>query len=471
MRSGPRDFCVGGVQPEGGLARFIVVKIIVTSFVALALAGALSGCTKEKGDASRSHAASAPALSTATDAPMSPRVLALAPTHGTAPVDRVITSLQRSASQSADRSEPFVLLGRAWVRKARETSDPGFYVNADACATIALEITPRDKLALDLRALVLLNEHRFDEARAVAQRVVDESPEDPMAYGNLSDALLELGLFGDAARAAQAMMDLKPNLPSYSRAAYFRWLEGDAAGAKHSMRLALDAGRDAKDVEPRAWTLVQAAMIFWHEGDYDGAEAGFEKALDAMPDYPPALVGQGRVALARSDANRAIDRLEKAYASSPLAETAWLLGDARGMAGDAAGAEAAYARVVDAGRRGDKRTLSLFESTKSRAPAEALALAEAEKTGRGDLYTDDALAWALYRNGRFAEARGAIDRALAHGTKDARLIFHRGAILIALGARAEGAACLREALHLNPKFDVSGADEASKLLAGALAVR
>src|SRR5438445_241902 len=86
-------------------------------------------------------------------------------------------------------------------------------------------------------------------------------------------------------------------------------------------------------------------------------------------------------------------------------------------------------------RSGARRTLSLVYSTRNLHPEEALELAQQERATRGDPSTDDALAWALYRNGRFVEAKVAIDRARRHGTKDARLLFHEGAIDMALGHR------------------------------------
>ena len=451
------------------LDRFIARSTRAALVLAAACVVALAGCARSETRA-RPTDAPPPSMRSA-DTAVSARQLALAPSRAGAPVDALITALQGTAERTPDRVDPWIVLGRAWVRKARETSDPGFYVNADACASVALQIAPGSALALDLHALVLLNDHRFAEARDVAQRVVDQNAEDPMAYGNLSDALLELGLFDEAARAAQTMMDLKPNLPAYSRASYLRWLQGDARGAKESARLAIDAGRDTKDAEPRAWALVQAAMIFWHEGDHEGADAGFARALLAVPDYPPALVGRGRVALARGDGKAAADRLARAYEASPLVETAWLLGDARASAGDAKGAREAYDRVVRDGRLLDPRTLSLFASTRNESPEEALALAEAERAVRGDVATDDALAWALYRNGRFAEARAAIDHALRLGTRDARMLYHQGAIRIAMGERAAGRKLVQAALKLNPSFDVTGAAEASTLLASTQAAR
>ena len=397
--------------------------------------------------------------------------LALAKTPGSAPVDKLITDMQAGAQRNPAKADFWILLGRAWVRKARESSDPGFYVNANACVDVALDVSPDDKLALDVRTLVLLNDHKFQEARELSEKILVKHPEDAMAWGNLSDALLELGDFTKAADAAQKMMDLKPNLPSYSRASYFRWLSGDSKAALEYARLAIDSGRDPKDAEPQSWEIVQAALIWMHKGDYGGADAGFEKALSLQSEFPPALVGRGRVAMAKGDPKRAAELFSRAYTQSPLVETAWLMGDAREAAGDAKGAEEAFAQAEKEGRRSDPRTLSLMWSTKNKNAAESLALIESEKKKRGDIYTDEALAWALYRNGKLEEAKVAIDRARSHGTKDARLMYHQGAIHIATGDTANGRKLVAEALALNPKFDVVGEAEARKLVEAAPAAK
>lgn len=403
-------------------------------------------------------------------APMSvDQSLALAPVEGQSPVDLEITKLQRGLRAGPGDASAWVKLGRAWVRKARESTDPGFYLDADACAKLALEQQPSFVPALDLRALVMLNDHRFEDARALAQKIVDAHPEDPMGYGSLSDALLELGRYDEASAAVQKMVDLKPNLASYSRASYLDWLRGDVDGALESSRLAIDSGGDRMDPEPRAWQLVQAATIFWAKGDWAGADAGFDLAMGkGMGDYAPALVGKARVALARGDGKRAAELLDRAWSHSPLVHTAWLLGDARAMAGDAEGAAKAYALVEKEGARTDRRTLSLYYSTKNVEPAKALALAEEERKVRGGVYTDDAYAWALHRSGREAEARAAIDRATALGTPDAMLLFHAGAIRIAQHDVAGGKKLIARALALDPKFDVTGAEEARKLLGSAV---
>jgi tetratricopeptide (TPR) repeat protein len=262
------------------------------------------------------------------------------------------------------------------------------------------------------------------------------------------------------------MMDLKPNLAAFTRTSYLRWLKGDQEGAKAAAKQALGSGTSTREPEPHAWAMVQAAVLFWHVGDHDGADAGFDQALQELPGYPPALVGKARVALAKGQGARAAGLLDQAYKQSPLVETAWLLGDARTMAGDEAGARAAYELVTSRGKRSDPRTLALFLATKNRDPDEAVRLARHERETRGDLYTEDALGWALLRAGKLDEARDHLEKANRLGTRDATLIFHLGALRLAAGDKAAGQKLLRQALALNPKFDVSGAEEAARLLAG-----
>lgn len=395
------------------------------------------------------------------------RALCLAPAEGSRPTDAAIQVAQARVRALPAKSDEWVRLGWAWVRTARSSGDPGFYVNVAACADEALRLAPDTRPALELRGLVLMNGHRFEEARREAERVLAADPENPVALGTLSDALLELGRFDDAVEAAQRAADSKPGPAVYARASYFRWLTGDTQGAKEALRAALGA-RDRRDPEPAAWTFVEAAKLYWHQGDYEGADALLAEALRWVPDYPPALVARGRVALSRGDAKRAIGHLKKAYAAQPLPEAAWLLGDARAMLGDAAGAEREWARAVQAGRRGDKLTLALFYATKNRAIDEALRLVDAERASRGGVYADDTYAWVLYRAGRLDEARRASDRALQLGTPDARLLYHAGAIRLATGDET-GRALVERALATNPAFDATGAGEARALLAPAVA--
>lgn len=433
---------------------------------AVLLTGA--GC-KDKGDSvsgtAPSASPSAKPVSSADAQVAKWKVLALADSHGNVQLDQRILGLRGVAEKNPKKPEAWVKLGEAWVQKARVTADPGFYLHADACADIALSMEPKDKLALGLKSLVALNQHKFAEAKEIAEKILKESPEHPLAYGSLSDAALELGDYELASQSAQKMMDIKPNLPSYSRVANLAWLYGRVADAKRVSALAIDAGRDPTDPEPQAWQLVQTANYFWHEGDYDGAAAGVEQALKIFKEYPPALVVQAKVALAKNDAKEAARLLRDAHKKSPLVETAWLLSEAEEAAGDAEGAAKARAAAEKDGKQSDPMTLSRFWSSRNEHKEEALALIQEELKTRGGVTAKDALAWALYRNGKMTEAKAAMAEATKFGTPDARLRYHEGAIKIATGEEKEGRALIEKALKQNPAFDVRAVKEAKALLA------
>ena len=61
------------------------------------------------------------------------------------------------------------------------------------------------------------------------------------------------------------------------------------------------------------------------------------------------------------------------------------------------------------------RDLVLIFADHDIRPNRALELAEGELEFRKDVYTYDALAWALYRNHRYTEAREAMQKALKLG--------------------------------------------------------
>ena len=93
---------------------------------AVALLAALAGCTQEK------QAAPAPPPAAVQEARDENRLLALAPPGGKTPVDQQIERLQDVAKRSPEKVDAWLLLGQEWVRKARGTGDPGYYLNAGA---------------------------------------------------------------------------------------------------------------------------------------------------------------------------------------------------------------------------------------------------------------------------------------------------------------------------------------------------
>lgn len=348
----------------------------------------------------------------------------------------------------------WVAVGDAWMRLARVQSAPRVVAAAQDCVERALEVQAEAPLALRLRGLLLLDAHRFREASQLSRRLLAAQPDDVQSWGTLSDAELELGNIEAAVAAAQQMVDSKPSLLSYGRAAHLRWMTGDREGSKTLYRAAIRAGETMPDPEPRAWMMTQAAWVFWHEGDYSGAKAGFELAASLVPDYVPALQGLGRAALAMADYNKAIAQLERAQARLPQAEAAWWLGDAYAAAGRYEEAQGAYAQVEQLAHRADPRSLALFSATRGRDLQRGLVLAKRAYEERPDVYSKDVLAYTMFRAGKVAEAAVLARESIAVGTPDARILYHAGLILKANGSAAEGSELMARALALNPRFDL-----------------
>ena len=82
------------------------------------------------------------------------------------------------------------------------------------------------------------------------------------------------------------------------------------------------------------------------------------------------------------------------------------------------------------------------------------------------MHTADAMAWALHASGRDREALGYARQATALGTRDARLLFHRGAIEAALDMAGAARAHLRAALRLDSGVAPLREQQARELLRG-----
>ena len=143
----------------------------------------------------------------------------LTPQTGKSQTDREISQFQQRIREGRNVELWLDRLGWAFVAKARESFDPGFYKLAEQCARSIEMRNPQSQEAMLLRAHVLQNLHHFKEAETLARRVVQERGLS-FDYGLLGDALMEQGKLGDAVKAYQQMMNLKPDLRAYARAAH-----------------------------------------------------------------------------------------------------------------------------------------------------------------------------------------------------------------------------------------------------------
>jgi len=349
------------------------------------------------------------------------------------------------------------LLAGGFIQKMRETMDPGYLDRASKIVEAVLSADGADYEALRLRSQIELERHNFTKVAEYSRELIARSPDDPWNWGTLGDSLMELGQYDKAAEAYQRMVNMRPDLSSYNRASYYRFVAGDAAGAIEVMKRAIGAG--SRSMENVAWCYVDLGNVYFKIGQVSDAERAYLSALRAFPGYYPAHAGLGRAYAAQGKITEAIESYKRAQASVPLVEYAGALQDLYALARqpDRARQQAEMVDMIDKMEQSSglnvNRNLAMAYADRDRKLDRALALVEAELRGRRDIYTYDAWAWTLYKNKKYAEAGQASEKALELGTPEPAFFYHAGMIERALGQTDQARKHLEKALALNARFD------------------
>ncbi len=358
------------------------------------------------------------------------------------------------------------LLAQLQARRSRETGDITQLSSAEAALNQALTAQPDYAPAVSTLASLLFAQHRFDEALAAAHRAHDLNPR-LGALALVGDVLLATGDYEGAALTYSEVAATTSSPGLTARIAHLNELSGRPRDAIAQMEEAAATHlRQGGVGEEAAWFQVRLGDLNFSIGNLEEADHRYRAALELFPRYWSALAGRAKVSAARGDFDRAIDFYESAAAVLPRPEIMLALGDVYSAAGKSAEATDSYATVEVIAQLADgayDRALALYFAEHGR-PDDAVNLAEAGLATRKDIYSYDALAWALYHQGRSEEARQAMDQAMLLGTQDPILLFHSGAISFALGNEEAAADELNAALELNPGFHPIYGPQAQKLL-------
>ena len=382
--------------------------------------------------------------------------------------DRLIANDQETLRTQPDNANVAAQLGLAYLQKVRETGDPSYYPKAEQVFASALAHDPQQLDALVGKGTLLLAQHRFQDALQVGEQAKNVAPRIPRIYGVIADAQTELGQYDAAVATIQTMVDMRPDLSSYSRVSYARELHGDMNGAIEAMSMALRAGGPTS--EATEWTRYQLATLYFNIGDLTSAERLYEEALVRIENYVPALAGMARIRAAQGKMDQAIDLYQQAIARMPLPEYVIALGELHEARGDGAAAEQQYALVramqqlfKSAGQNTDME-LALFEADHSSDPAAALALAQTAYAQRPSTKAADTLAWALFKANKLDEAQQHMTEALRLGSKDPLLLYHGATIAASRNDRAQAKSLLTTLLTTTPHFSPLLAPKAQQLL-------
>lgn len=360
------------------------------------------------------------------------------------------------------------LMAATFLQKMRETMDPDYLNRAGKIVDSVLSADRRNYEALRLRSAIELERHNFPKVAEHSRELMHMEPDDPWNWGTLGDALMELGEYSAAADAYQKMVRLRPDLSSYNRASYYRFVAGDVNGAIDVMKKAIESG--SRSPENVAWCLVDLGNMYLKTGSLPDAEYAYNAALKLFPGYHPALAGVGKVNAQRGKLAVAIDYFQQAEAAVPLPDYSAALEDLYEAAGkpEQARMEAEKLVVIEkmdqAAGFPANRNLALAFADHSRNLDHALTMMKEEMKTRHDIYQWDAMAWVLYKTKKFDEAQQAIGRALELGTPEPGFYYHAGMIARALGDQDGARKHLQHALSLNSNFDLKQAAVAREAL-------
>jgi tetratricopeptide (TPR) repeat protein len=453
---------------------------------------------------------------------------ALAPPQSpTRALDDFVTKTTAHLTRVPGDWQSWAQLAMAQIQLARITYDPSHYPLAQTALDESLKVRPKDNAAAQtgLGALAAAR-HDFRAALTYARRAVAADSYSADAYGVLTDANVELGQYPAATEAVQHMLDLRPDVGSYSRASYLFELRGDLPRATELMQKARGVASDPADI---TFTLMHLGELAFGAGNLPTAAARYAEGLDRQPGQAALLADRAKVEAARGDLTTAVTDLRAATATLPTVDHLATLADTLTAAGDPAGAARAddlirvSTRLPGATPASTDIDLILFYADRAQAAAGARSAAgagsaagarsaagassaggarsaagassaggagasspsgsaESADAGLADARTavakgtallaarpsvsvETAFGWALHAAGRDRAALVHADRGLRLGTRDAKAYYYRGMIKLALGDRSGARTDLAEAIKINPYFSLRYAPAARTALA------
>ena len=345
-------------------------------------------------------------------------------------------------------------LAGAYLARGRETGDIADAVKAEAAARESLKILPRNNANAMIRlARALLGQHRFPEAREVAERAEKLDPE---AARLRADIDLELGRVAEAKLALAAIPDTPDDLNRIALQCRISLAEGrnfEATALLEGAARRADAQMDMAH-EAVAWYHTMVGHLNIDAGRLDLGEQACRAALAVFPRDYRAMTGMAEAAVFRGDWASAREWCRQALVIGPQnPEALRLLGEAHAALGQKAEAEAAYGRFASLARSFPRiydRHWIVFCADEGRDLDEALAMARADLALRPDAGAHDTLAWACLKKGLVREARAESALALAGGTNEAPLLRHASLIAKADGDEAAAKGLLDRARAANP---------------------
>lgn len=229
-------------------------------------------------------------------------------------------SFAKKMRTGKEAEEAQLNMAQLFTLEARVTGEHGHYYPAALALIDDLlkkELKNKDVefRALSTKAGIQLSQHDFKDALETGKKAVAMNPYNAQIYGVLTDAYVEMGDYEKAVEMGDKMVEVRPDLRSYSRVSYLREIHGMPEAAIEAMDMAVKAGYPG--YEETAWTRLQLGQLHQKYGDDKAAEMHYKIILEQRPDYPFAVAALGDLELERGNLEAAEKHLKEACAIIP----------------------------------------------------------------------------------------------------------------------------------------------------------
>jgi tetratricopeptide (TPR) repeat protein len=207
--------------------------------------------------------------------------------------------LKADYSKDSSNYESLLKIAEIYIYEARVTGEHPYYYSA-ALSTLEQLLKDENKMTEDqlfttlfYKSTVQLSQHNFNQALTTGNKALKMNDRNSGIYGVLVDANVEIGNYDEAVKLCDKMLQIRPDLRSYSRTSYLREIYGDLPGSKTAMMSAIEAG--APFSEYKCWSIITLGNIYESQGELDSAKICYSVALEEREKYPFAIAGQARV--------------------------------------------------------------------------------------------------------------------------------------------------------------------------------
>ncbi len=409
-----------------------------------------------------------------------------------------ITDQEQAVLRDPGGAIGYSLLATAYLAKARESDDNDAAVKAEAAARRSIKIrTAGNGTAWNKVVRALLAQHRFRDSLRETEAIQKAKVSTDETIRLRAEIMIELGRYADAQSIFQKNPNAFSNTPGSAIQARMLDLEGKTEQALALYEKIVRDSEARYDIESNdlAWFHTRLGQQQLNMGRRADARKTFLRSIELYPRGYKALFGMARLAAGDGNWQGALDWAARADAIATLPEIVTLMAEAHKRLGEPEKEKQLLARVVSLtgshesaggmhesahshGKDGAHshaseephghsldRQYAMFCADRNQDLDGAYAAAVRDFEERPDIYAYDTLAWVYFKQKRIKEAIVAIDRALALGTQDPKLLYHAGEIYAAAGKKPNAADFLRRALRIDDKFDAVHAPRAQGLLA------